>query len=126
MSQKRDMGHPFSYELLRMIAAEERECFPTQTANARFGWGTHFRARSSGQDLVMGLWSFVGAPAGDHSMIEAPGHAVQQAGLLGFESAVGALDIEVELRRPADGGAALGVIALRPLGEDGLVARRRA
>ena len=42
MFQKRDMGHPFSYELLRMIAAEERECFPTQTANARFGWGTCF------------------------------------------------------------------------------------
>ena len=72
----------------------------------------------SGADGVNGF----AALAPDDASPCAPDSVVQQAGLLGLEGLVGALDVEVELRRPADRGAALGVVALGPLGEQRLVA----
>ena len=47
---------------------------------------------------------------------------MQQASLLGLERLVGAFHVEIELRRPADRGAALGEVAFIPFREQCLVA----
>src|SRR5208282_1289770 len=96
------------------------ESGPSGTA---FSW-TPCRRRSSsrirligsrlGRRLQSGYWRSTPSPA-EETLVEAPDSAVHQVGLFGFERGVRVSDVDIELRRPADRGAAFHVIALGPL-----------